>query len=99
VKDRERQTDNECEGCGWRWANFRQEDSEILLPRGHCGDGGGCSPLPVPSQPAHPPSPHYGCAPEFGTGQAPTNAGMAHRGVVKMLALSVALALGIAGWV
>lgn len=71
---------------------------------------GGFPPLPqgweaarpsqLPSQPARPPPPpHYGCAPEFGTGQAPTNAGMAHRGVVKMLALSVALALGTAGWV
>lgn len=100
---------DECEGCRWRWATFRQEDSEILQATCRCRDGEGSHPCPkgeaarpsqLPSQPARPPPPpHYGCAPEFGTGQAPTNAGMAHRGVVKMLALSVALALGTAGWV
>lgn len=98
TEDRLRQMDN-VRGAG---GGGPPADSRVqtLQPRCHCGGGGGSPPLPqLPSQPARPPSPHYGCAPEFGTGQAPDNAGTAHRRPVGMLALSVALASGTAGWV
>lgn len=86
VEDRLRQMDNvRGAGGGGQPADCRVQ---ALQPRWHCGGGGGSPPRPqLPSQPARPPSPHYGCAPEFGTGQAPNNAGTAHRRLVGMLAL------------
>jgi hypothetical protein len=74
---------------GWRVDRKVQQVQQVQKsPRGRdLGVGPRCPP-PSTTLTAQLPHPRYGCAPEFGPRQAPTDTGMARPGVVEGLTLA-----------